>query len=94
MKNIAKLSEKEQIILKLLIDIGKEIHGYKIFIELKTRPERPRMQVGTIYTTLSRMDKKGYVRSRFRSEKRFYKLTDLGQRVLEATDIFNNHIER
>lgn len=75
---------RERLILELLAG-GRERFGREMM------EEETRLKRGTIYTTLDRMENKGYVKSRedWANEtrgtpRRMYKITGLGVRALEA----------
>lgn len=81
--DIPRLSPKEAEILRLLIDNG-EMYGLEL-VKASTTLKR-----GTVYVTLSRMDEKGYVASRFIPKEtagppnRAYFPTGLGIRIYRA----------
>ena len=81
---IPRLSDKEYLILDLLIGHG-EMYG----LEMVKRD--PKLKRGTVYVTLARMADKGYVTSRTVEEdgapglpKRLFRPTGLGERVFRA----------
>ena len=53
----------EQIIILALIRLGEKAYGMKIRREIADRTGRE-ISIGAVYTTLDRMEKKGYVSSR------------------------------
>lgn len=82
------LSEKEQLILAMLLDNGiREMFGLEMVEASKGELKR-----GTIYVTLQRMEEKGLVESRMEERtapeigipRRLYKVTGYGQRLFEA----------
>lgn len=86
MPQLPRLSEKEAVILELLVARG-EMYG----LELVQR-SGGRLKRGTVYVTLGRMEEKGLVRShleeRGESEgpsRRLYEMTGLGHRLLAAS---------
>jgi PadR family transcriptional regulator PadR len=83
-----RLSGKEAVVLELLHD--GEQYGLEI-----VRASSGRLKRGTVYTTLNRMQQKGYVESR-REEKpahvpgiprRLFRATPYGLRVLAAHEL-------
>ncbi len=84
--DIPGLSEKEFVIMNLLIGSMKEMYG----LQLVDKSEGL-LKKGTIYVTLKRLQDKNYVQSRKEDEqpgvampRRLYKATGLGQRVYRA----------
>ena len=86
MTEIPRLSPKEMLVLQLLATNGR-MYGLEMVLE-----SRGRLKRGTIYVTLSRMKKKGYVTSQ-RAEappghrgpaRHVYQATGLGADVLRA----------
>jgi PadR family transcriptional regulator, regulatory protein PadR len=69
--------------------MGKEKYGLEIikFVKDETGKE---LSLGGLYTTLHRLEKKGYVKSRFGevtaerggNRRKYYKLTGTGQKIL------------
>jgi PadR family transcriptional regulator, regulatory protein PadR len=87
------LPEKERLILELLIErpqfglgLVEQSHG--------------RLKRGTVYVTLGRMEKKGFVRSEVEPPvpgaiglpRRIYHATPLGERVLRAWALFSQEL--
>ena len=79
------LSRKEAIVLELLLaHTAEEMYGLQLVKESASGLKR-----GTIYVTLDRMEKKGYVKSRHEDKpdtmpgmpRRLYQITGYGQRV-------------
>jgi DNA-binding PadR family transcriptional regulator len=83
---IPTLPPKEALILQLLAG-RKEMYGLELVSASKRRLKR-----GTVYVTLGRMEKKGYVTSRLENAppsagglpRRVYEATTFGRRVLAA----------
>ena len=79
------LSPKESLILELLLR-EEELYGLQLVAASKRRLKR-----GTVYVTLGRMEKKGYITSRQEDApveagglpRRVYAPTALGRRVLK-----------
>lgn len=85
---IPSLTEKEFVIMNLLIGSVKEMYG----LQLVDKSEGL-LKKGTIYVTLKRLEDKGYVQSRKEEEqpgvampRRLYKATGLGARVFRAIE--------
>ena len=87
------LSKTEALILQIMSDNGfKERYGLEIL-----KLSDGKIKRGTIYTTLQRMEDKGFVTSRQEDKpndvsgipRRLYELTGTGQRALQAFDLIN-----
>lgn len=82
---LPRLSEKEFIILNLLVGARNPMYG----LELVDKSDGV-LKRGTIYTTLNRLEEKGYVSSKREEEqaglqpRRLYKATGLGVQVFRA----------
>ncbi len=81
-----RLSEKEIVVLRLLISGRREMYGLEL-----VEASDGALGRGTVYVTLERMESKDYVRSRKESgaaegaaARRLYKPTGLGERALAA----------
>jgi len=80
------MSDKERVILKLL-RTGDELYGLEL-----VRAARGRLKKGTVYVTLTRMVKKGFVDYREEEKKgfvagrprKFFKIRRKGDDVLRA----------
>jgi DNA-binding PadR family transcriptional regulator len=89
-----RLSAKEARVLELLTDSG-ELYGLQLVAASKGRLKR-----GTVYVTLGRMEKKGYVTSRAEAApegagglpRRLYHATPYGVRVLRAWATVLHHL--
>jgi DNA-binding PadR family transcriptional regulator len=82
-------SETELAILRILRDHPGGLYGLEI-----VRASRENLSRGTVYTTLGRMEEKGFVRSRVRRDEEHaglprprYTVAALGERALEAAEI-------
>lgn len=67
-------------ILRLLTD--REIYAYELKDELKKRFSIEPARV-TSYVVLYRLESEGYVESRWDKNKKYYRITTKGQRLLE-----------
>jgi DNA-binding PadR family transcriptional regulator len=86
--NMPRLSGKERVILTLLISNG-EMYGLAMVHQSEA------LKRGTVYVTLSRMEDKGFVKSRDvvgpdpGPARRMYTVTGLGKRVLAFADAWD-----
>jgi len=86
------LGDLAQLILLALIRLGREAYGVAIADELARRAGRD-ATLGAVYKTLSRLEQKGYVRTRMGPPtperggrgKRYFELTGSGRRSLAAS---------
>lgn len=86
----AKLSNLEMYILSALI--ARDQYGLEI-IDTVSKQTDVSLSLGSLYTTLHRMEKKGLVKSRWGdsteeragARRRYYKITGMGQRTLINT---------
>ncbi len=86
------LGEFEQLILLALLRLGEDAYGVSIRAEIEQRTGRD-VSIGSVYTTLERMERKGYVRSaigqptpeRGGRRKKYYHLAAGGQAALSHT---------
>lgn len=88
-----RLSDKEVLVLRLLVSAGREMYGLQLVEESEGALKR-----GTVYVTLDRMEDKGYIRSRKdpsaadgAAARRLYKPAGLGQRALAAWEMAAQH---
>lgn len=86
------LGEFEQLILLALLRLGEDAYGVSMRAEIERRTGRD-VSIGSVYTTLERMERKGYVRSaigqptpeRGGRRKKYYHLVAKGQAALSHT---------
>lgn len=87
-EKILTLSGKEALVLELLLrNPAAEMYGLEL-----VRGSGSRLKRGTVYVTLSRMEDKGYLKSRQEEPqpdasgipRRLYRATGYGQKVYEA----------
>jgi DNA-binding PadR family transcriptional regulator len=86
------LGEFEHIVLLSLLRLNERAYGVTVRQDIASRIRRD-VSVGAIYTTLDRLEVKGYVRSRLGEPtterggraKRFFRVTATGIRALNAT---------
>ena len=86
------LGPHEQLILLAILRIGEDAYGMTIRREVEQRSRRD-ISIGAVYTTLERLQRKGYVRSYLGSvtaerggrAKRHYRITARGERALKES---------
>jgi DNA-binding PadR family transcriptional regulator len=84
------LGEFEQLVLLAILQLRGTAYGMTIRMEIKARTNRP-TSLGAIYTTLERLESKGFVSSwvgeptpeRGGRAKKFFKLEGAGQQALQ-----------
>jgi len=94
MSDLPRLTGKESLILDLLINQAGELYGLQM-----VNNSDGKLKLGTLYTTLNRMEDKGYIQSRKEAPRpgarglprRLYEPTGLGQRVHSAWLAANQH---
>lgn len=88
------LGEFEQLILAALMMLGENAYGMTIHEQVEELAAGIRsVSLGSVYTTLDRLEQKGYVKSWFGDPtaerggraKRFFEITGIGQRVLQRS---------
>lgn len=86
------LGEFEQIVLLALLRLGANAYGVPIRNEIELRTKRP-VTVGALYSTLDRLESKGYVASWFADptaerggrSKRFFRVEPLGLKAVQRS---------
>ncbi len=86
------LGEFEQLVLLALLRLEDQAYGVRIRQEIESRTGRT-IHVGAVYTTLERLESRGYVSSRHGEptperggrRKKFYRLEPAGARGLRST---------
>ncbi len=86
------LGEFEQIVLLALLRLGTNAYGVPIRLEIETRTKRS-VSVGALYSTLDRLEAKGYVNSWFAEptaerggrSKRFFRVEPLGLKAVKRS---------
>lgn len=86
------LGEFEQIVLLALLRLGKSAYGVPVRREIEQRTRRD-VSVGALYSTLDRLEAKGYVASWFAEptaerggrSKRFFRVEPLGLRAVKRS---------
>jgi PadR family transcriptional regulator, regulatory protein PadR len=87
----SSLGEFEQAVLVTLVRLHGNAYGVPIHRKLSERGKE--VAIGAVYTTLDRLEEKGFVRSRRGDPtperggraKRYFEITAAGQRALEET---------
>jgi PadR family transcriptional regulator, regulatory protein PadR len=88
------LGEFEQLILSGLMILGENAYGMTIHEKVEELVERKRtVSLGSVYTTLDRLEQKGYVRSWFSDptperggrSKRYFEITGVGEKALKKS---------
>ena len=87
------LGEFEQLILAALLMLGDNAYGMTIHEQVEKLAAGVRsVSLGSVYTTLDRLEQKGYVKSWFSDptperggrSKRFFEITGAGERALKS----------
>jgi len=86
------LGEFEQIVLLALLRLGPEAYGVPIRHEIERRTRRT-ISVGALYSTLDRLEAKGYVASWFSDptperggrSKRYFRVDPLGLKAIKRS---------
>jgi len=95
------LGQFEQLILTSLTILGTDAYGMTIHEKVEDLTNKLRhVSLGSVYTTLDRLEQKGYVRSWFSDptperggrSKRFFEITGTGQRVLKESMRFADNM--
>jgi len=92
MKPVRKLGEFELLVMAAVMRLGDKAYGTNIRREIEDRTDRS-ISVGAIYTTLSRMEEKGFVFStigeatsrRGGRAKRYFSMTGEGKQAFDAS---------
>jgi len=87
----ATLGDLEQLVLLSLLRLTPEAFGVAVQQDIASRTQRE-VSLGAIYTTLARLEQKGYVLTRVGDptpvrggrRKKFYRVSAAGQRALAA----------
>ncbi len=88
-----RIGEFEQIVLLALLRLRDNAYGMTIRREIESRTGK-RTSLGAVYTTLGRLEQKGYVSSRMGDAtperggraKRFFKIEAAGQSALQTAE--------
>ena len=87
------LGQIEQLVLIAVLRLGDEAYGMSVFEALRTAAY-PSISFGSVYTALERLTWKGYLKShlgepiasRGGRAKKYFRVTELGKKVLDATE--------
>jgi PadR family transcriptional regulator, regulatory protein PadR len=93
------LGEFEELVLLMVAALHGEAYGVAILESLEEKLEK-KLNVSAVHVALKRMEDKGFVKSRFGGvtaerggrRKKFYVVTALGKRVLDAQYELRNSI--
>lgn len=93
------LGEFEELVLLMVAALHDEAYGVVILESLEEKLEK-NLNISAIHVALKRMEDKGFVKSRFGGvtsdrggrRKKFYVVTALGKRVLDAQYELRNSI--
>lgn len=93
------LTRQEELILLAILRLGEKAYCVLIFDYIEDVTGR-QSTLGSIYITLHRLDKRGYIESQFGTptperggkSKRFYKVTDSGIKALQTIKRVENAI--
>jgi PadR family transcriptional regulator PadR len=94
------LAPQEEIILTLIV--GRELYGLELMKAIEETSEgKLKMKFGSLYPTLHRLEKKGFVTSRWGDERpeerggarrRYYTTTGLGEKALHEVQRFRTNL--
>ena len=95
------LGEFEELVLLMVAALHDEAYGVAILESLEDKLEK-KLNVSAVHVALKRMEDKGFVKSRFGGvtaerggrRKKYYVVTALGKRVLDAQYELRNSIYR
>jgi len=95
------LGEFEELVLLMVAALHGEAYGVAILESLEDKLEK-KLNVSAVHVALKRMEDKGFVKSRFGGvtaerggrRKKYYVVTALGKRVLDAQYELRNSIYR
>lgn len=86
------MGEFEQLVLLAILRIGNDAYGMEVREEIEKRTRRE-ISYGAVYTTLDRLEKKGFVRHRLADAtperggraKKYFRVEPAGREALTAT---------
>ena len=92
-RKLQPLGEFETLVLMAVLRLGDDAYGMRIHREIETRAKR-HCSYGALYTTLDRLEQKGYVsssvgeptRERGGRAKKYFKLKNMGSAALRRYD--------
>ena len=93
------LGEFEELVLLMVAALHDEAYGVSILENLEEELER-KVNISAIHVALKRMEEKGFVKSRFGGitedrggrRKKYYVITALGKRMLDAQHDLRNSL--
>ncbi len=89
--NQLTLGEFEELVLLMTAALYDEAYGVAILENLELRQQK-KMNISAVHVALKRLEEKGFVKSRFGGitgdrggrRKKFYTITSLGKKMLDA----------
>lgn len=92
MTHKGNLGDLEMLVLAALVRLAPEAYGVAVRDEIEQRAQRS-ISIGALYTTLSRLEEKGFAASRIGEAtaerggraKRYYEITAAGRAQLERS---------
>lgn len=89
-----RLGDFEQLVLFAIVRLGSQAYGVSIRLEIEERTSR-RVSAGALYTTLGRLERRGFVDSTISSgtsdrggrPRKYYQLQPAGARALHAITV-------
>lgn len=93
------LGEFEELVLLMVAALHNEAYGVSILENLEEELDR-KLNISAVHVALTRMEAKGYVKSRFGGitedrggrRKKYYVITALGKRMLDEQHALRNGI--
>jgi PadR family transcriptional regulator, regulatory protein PadR len=93
------LAEFEELVLLMVAALHDEVYGVSVLENLEGELDR-KLNISAIHVALTRMEEKGYVKSRFGGitedrggrRKKYYVITALGKRMLDEQYALRNNI--
>lgn len=92
MAHKGNLGDLEMLVLAALVRLAPDAYGVAVRSEIEVRAQR-QISIGALYTTLSRLEEKGFATSRLGEAtaerggraKRYYEITAVGRAQLERS---------
>lgn len=98
---LPRLASLEEDVMTVLLS-NPELYGLQILQALNEASTVGRIGFGSLYPTLHRLDKKGYLSARWGEEsdgesggarRKYYRITGLGEQVLKATYLRRHQLQ-
>ncbi len=99
MEELPRLASLEEDVMTVLI--GRELYGLQVLQALNDALSKGKIGFGSLYPTLHRLARKGYLSCRWGDEqdgesggarRKYYKMTGLGSQVLEETQLRRQYL--